>query len=248
MIEIFPIYLEANESREVAISGEYFEIRNAAYGIALIELMDRAGGMISRIKNPEQSDFVRPGRYETIRVSNGPTAQEVRLFIGSGDAGSRRTSGNVSVIDNGKAMTIANTAFIMPVGVYGIAGQFSAVELFNPVDSGINLIIENIEFSSNAAGYIGTGWTNQQLTELAEAGTSKKSGGAVSLAKKMKGNSVNTFTAEGAFTSYPVVADVVSFKNYKTPVVIQPGYGFLINTGSVGVHITAGFEYYEEKI
>lgn len=97
MIQIFTLNLAANEAREVAVQGEYFELRNAVYPIALVELLDRSGGVISRLENPEQSDYVKPGRYETIRITNGPTAQTVRHFYGSGDAGSRRTSGLVQV-------------------------------------------------------------------------------------------------------------------------------------------------------
>lgn len=97
MIQIFPLILGANESREVALSGAYFELRNAIGPVTLVELLDRNGGVISRLAGLEQADFVRPGPFETVRITNGATAQTVRFFVGSGDAGSRRFSGEVIV-------------------------------------------------------------------------------------------------------------------------------------------------------
>lgn len=96
MIGIFTLVLEANESREVAVTGEYFELRNAPSALALVELMDRTGGIIAKLDAPEQSDYVRPGLFETVRITNGATAQTIKYFYGTGDAGSRRFSGNVT--------------------------------------------------------------------------------------------------------------------------------------------------------
>lgn len=107
MINIFTLILEANESREVAASGEYFELRNAVSTVMLIELLDRTGGVISRLVSPEQSDYVRPGLFETVRITNGATAQTVRYFYGTGDAGSRRFSGNISGTVDLSAATLA---------------------------------------------------------------------------------------------------------------------------------------------
>lgn len=98
MIEIFPLILTAGETREIALSGDYFELRNAVGVIPLIELIDRSGGVLSRVQGMEQSDYIRPGRFETVRVTNGTTAQTVKFFIGTGDAGSRRFSGLVQVV------------------------------------------------------------------------------------------------------------------------------------------------------
>lgn len=98
MIQLFKLILAANESRSVALSGEYFELRNAVNPVALVELLDQSGGVLSRLEALEQSDYVRPGPFSTVRVTNGPVAQTVRFFVGSGDAGSRRFSGEVVVI------------------------------------------------------------------------------------------------------------------------------------------------------
>lgn len=95
MIKIFKLTLAANEVREVSLQGEYFELRTAASAID-VELLDRSGGVVSLIEQAQESDYVRPGRYETVRITNGATAQAVQFWYGSGDAGSRRFSGSVS--------------------------------------------------------------------------------------------------------------------------------------------------------
>lgn len=95
MIQIFTLPLAANEVRSVALQGEYFELRNAQYPVD-IELLDRSGGVVSMITQGMESDFVKPGKYETVRITNGANAQTVRYWYGSGDAGSRRFSGSVT--------------------------------------------------------------------------------------------------------------------------------------------------------
>lgn len=122
MIQLFTLILAANESREVALSGEYFELRNAIEDVSLVELLDRSGGVISRLSGLQQSDFVRPGQFETVRVTNGATAQTLRFFVGSGDAGSRRFSGEVTVLGDvtlaaEHAATFENSAAIAVTAV-----------------------------------------------------------------------------------------------------------------------------------
>ncbi|CAN5165540.1 hypothetical protein BH10PSE16_BH10PSE16_43860 [soil metagenome] len=97
-MKIFKLILAANETREAALVGNYFELRNALEAVALVELLDRSGGVIARLEELQQSDYVRPGQFETVRVTNGPVAQTLRFFIGTGEAGSRRFSGEVVVL------------------------------------------------------------------------------------------------------------------------------------------------------
>ena len=122
MIQLFSLDLAANESREVALSGEYFELRNAIQAVSLVELLDRSGGVLSRLQGLQQSDYVRPGLFETVRVTNGPVAQTLRFFVGSGDAGSRRFSGEVTVLNSvslvsERAVSFENSAAIAVTAV-----------------------------------------------------------------------------------------------------------------------------------
>lgn len=262
MLSIFTLALAANESREVAVTGEYFEIRNALFPIALIELMDRTGALISRLENPEQSDFVKPGLYETVRITNGATAQTIKHFYGSGDAGSRRTSGlvkvegvvgisgNVSVIDNAKALTLLDQAFFSTALATPVAAQFSFNQLHNPANSGKNLILSSVQLSSSAAGVIAAGVANVALLTDRPFARSKKSPSIASLGSRMKiGNSaaVPSVGFIELFVPYVVANQTITIE-FKEPIVITPGFAFEAYNATVAQDLRMSVQFVEEAI
>lgn len=258
MISIFSLTLAANESREVAITGEYFELRNAEYPVALIELMDRSGGIISRLENPEQSDFVRPGPFETVRITNGATPQTVKHFYGTGDAGSRRTSGQVqvlgtvgvsgtvSVVDGGKARTIAGQAFATYIGMGAIAGQYSRIQLFNPVGSGKSVILKAYKVTASAAT---TCFVHQFNSPLLSGGTmlnSKMPGGLPPIAQ-------SRYESNAALLAVTRPIDYLNFTGIGTnafvmqePIVIPSGWGVILENATQNQRLDASFEWIEE--
>lgn len=244
MIGIFTLPLAANESREVAISGEYFELRNAIFPVTLIELLDRSGGVVSRMDNPEESDFVKPGRYETIRITNGPNAQTVKHFYGSGDAGSRRTSGNVSVVDGNKARTLANLAFIATAYSSALAANFSMAQLWNPVGSGKNLIVESLILGSTTAGSIGVRSNNAALTTPGVVPASKKFGGAVGVG--LTNNQQNAAQQGTQIYAIFSAASTSIEKRFIEPIVLPPGWGLHASSSALNQDVSATFEYFEE--
>lgn len=91
------VTLAANEVREMACSGTYFELRTAAASVDLIELLDRSGGVVSLLDDAESTDYVRTARpFETVRLTNGATPQAVKFYYGDGESGSNRFTGVVS--------------------------------------------------------------------------------------------------------------------------------------------------------
>lgn len=255
MIQIFSLTLAANESREVAVSGEYFEIRNALEPIALVELLDRSGSVISSLENPEQSDYVKPGRYETIRITNGPVAQTVRHFYGSGDAGSRRTSGlvtidgtsNVSVVDGGKLRSESGASFV--AGYYAsVAAGVASLQLLNPAGSGKNIFIAQIQYSIRITG---TGvFISSYATPLATNNptrvANKKIGGAASVAEYRSSSTVGALGVSFDFTHLnPMVPYTLKFSD---PMMLEPGQGLLVQPDATGGELAAVFEFFEEPV
>ena len=108
MIRQFTLNLAANETREVALSGIYFQIFQMLQSLVLIEILDKSGGVISLIDSPLESMYIRATeRYQTLRFSNGPTAQAFKFFYGDGDAGSNRFSGSITGLVGLDAATLA---------------------------------------------------------------------------------------------------------------------------------------------
>lgn len=257
MIQIFSLTLAANEAREVAVTGEYFELRNALFSIAMVELLDRSGSVISRLENPEQSDFVKPGRYETIRITNGPTAQTIRHFYGSGDAGSRRTSGlvridgasDVSVIDGGKARSLAGGAFSWAHGSAAVVGQYSRVQLFNPVGSGMNAIVKAFKITASGAT---TFFVQSYQTALAASAgvlpNSKYPGGSIPVSQARNDSAA-------ALIASPILLDYINASGISTipivmqePVIVRPGWGMTIENATQNQRLDASYEWFEQPI
>lgn len=259
MISIFTLPLAVNETREVAITGEYFELRNALYPITLIELLDRSGGVVCRMDNPEQSDFVRPGRYETVRITNGATAQTVKHFYGTGDAGSRRTSGlvridgasDVSVIDGEKNRTIAGGMFAGSAYCAGFAAQYSTVQLWNPLASAKRLVVTSMTY-----GVSGTNGTIAALMKQAALANNfgvmpankKADSGAPSAILKYENMAAPEVFALGKLRNEDLLANAPRDWFIKGALIVPAGYGLNVYCASVNVTSLASFEWFEEPV
>ena len=258
MIEIFTINLAANESREVALSGEYFELRNAVSTIALIELLDRSGGVVSRLANPEQSDYVRPGLFETVRVTNGPDAQIVKYFVGSGDAGSRRTSGTAKIEGvvqiqgvvsvNNPESTKADEGKCFTAHLFiEASGQFSALQLWNPIDSGVLLTVNQLNYGVQAPWNCQIGLKNQIIQNPVSSSIGvKRKNKQVSKAFAYKSNTCSVSQLGFSEAGYGLAG--VGLIDFAGPYIIDPGYGLIFSAPVVGMFIGVDIEYYETQI
>lgn len=91
------ITLAANQVTELSLAGNYFELRAAPYAVSVVELTTRDGGVISTLENVEATDKVKtPRKFDKIRLTNGATAQTIRVYYGEGETGSNRFTGVVS--------------------------------------------------------------------------------------------------------------------------------------------------------
>lgn len=262
-IGIFTLPLAANEVREADITGEYFELRNALQPVVLIELLDRTGGVIARLDNPEQSDFVRPGRYEKIRITNGAVAQTVKHFYGTGDAGSRRTSGlvkveglvnvagDVSVIDGEKTRTLAGGMFGGAPAVAGVAAQYSAVQLWNPAASGKNLIVTQLDIGSDVASNAVVFFKALELPTAYGFAISNKlsgAGAAPVAALKTENSAAAEAYALGILRNLSLAANNPILWPIRGALVVRPGYGLNVRQGTLAARVSADFEWFEEPI
>jgi hypothetical protein len=252
-IETLSMVLAANESREVDVSGEYFELRAAVYEVAFVELLDRSGGVRAKVSQPLESDYVRPGLFEKVRITNGATAQTVKFVYGTGDAGSRRNSGNVtvqgtvgvsgtvSVVDGGKARTLANQVFGYRafIGAAG-AGIYNYGQIWNPAASGKRLVVKSL-MCSGAGATVMIG--NAVIGAANGTVKSKLSGGAAP--------SAESYLAQTAGAVAGATSQVDSIPNgvpnvQQEPIVIKPGYGLIIGGDVANVPVTLTAHFIEE--
>lgn len=246
MIEPIKAAFTAGEVKTFMIQGEYLEVLEAAYPIDVV-MMDRSGAQLSVMRNAEASYFSRPGRYEVVQVTS-PQAQTVRIFIGSGDAGTRKTSGDVSVIDGGKSRTLAEIAFAGYGYVGAVAANLGNVQLWNPLDSGKNIVVETVRVFSATATLLYVGFNDAQLLTFDKKAKSKKTGGPESVADIRYEASAASIVGSGILYADMGPINQTRIITPEEPMIILPGYGLNVRTTAVNQDLAVNFEFYEDGI
>ena len=248
MIEIIKAAFNAGEVKTFLIQGEYVEILEALYPVD-VAMMDRSGAQLSTMRNAEASYFSRPGKYEVIQVTSA-TAQTVRLFVGSGDAGTRRTSGDVSVIDGNKFRTTSGMAFCASFNPTSDATTGVAAYLYN-TSSTKNLVVKSISVSLSVAQAYGVTWAGGVTGTLLPANNSivSKSNQGISGAQVF----VHTTGVMAASTSTSLMtgtlaANIVDRMVFSEPIVIRAGNALKIFGTAASTTITTVIEYYEDPV
>lgn len=240
----------AGETKSFMLQADRFELLDVPYTVD-VELVDRNGGKLAAMSGGETSWFMEPrnGPFYEIRITS-QQAQTVRWFVGSGDAGTRKTAGVVQVVDGGKARTLADQAFAWANGALAVAAKFGMCQLFNPAGSGKRVIVKAYQVTMQAAGNVRVFTNNAAATTLEAAPVnSKHHGGAAPVAQSRSDNLV-------ASTPTPAYLDSVSFAAagstprivLQEPVVLEPGRGFCVETTSPAVQVNATYEWLEEII
>jgi len=248
MIEIIDGLWAAGETKTFHINGEYLEILDCQYTCD-VYLMDKVGSQLSTMKGSEASFFSRPREgFQTVQIMS-PQAQYLRVFVGSGDAGTRRISSTVQVIDGGRARTIAGAAFSGVHAVGGSAGNYGRIQLWNAPGSGKRLVVKAFALSvlnatSAVLGYITPAAASGVGMRL---GVSKLSGGAAGTGS-VRADVVATQTVLSLITSVTTVPGQAVFRQLQEPIVLTPGYGFTLESASANNQLDGAYEWTEEAL
>lgn len=104
-IEIISAVFAAGDSRLWQISGQYFELIDCPDPVDVV-LSDLNGAQRGLMRQAEASFHLRNTDFRTVQISSA-TAQTVRFAYGSGEGGTRRTSGTVQLAGEQGAYTQA---------------------------------------------------------------------------------------------------------------------------------------------
>lgn len=250
MIRLFPFNLAANESRTADVSGEYFEIRQSAYPVT-VELLDAYGGVVSLMEDIQQSDFCKPGSFGKVRITNGAIAQKVVFWFGSGDAGSRRVSGDVSIIDGEKNRTLGGGMFA-GAAICGNGGaNYSNTQLWNPLGTGKNLVVT----AASAALFGGSGavnycFSNVMLNAASVNAVANKKAGAVGGVALLRRELTAAVGSNGsAILRNETLPSTTSLQwVIKGALIVPPGYGLQIASEVTNFSLNTSLEWFEEVI
>lgn len=247
MIEIIGGQWAANETKTFMINGEYLEILEAQYPCDVM-LMDKSGAQLSIMRSSEASFFSRPKEgFQAVQITSA-NAQSIRIFIGSGDAGTRRISSTVAVIDGGRARTIANAAFLSNAQIAGFAANYGHVQLFNPAASGKRAIVEAIGLYSVGACVIDITDTAVQLASLNAAPQAKLLGGVASAMENRSQANAAFLGPVNSMMTVGLQATQQLFVKLAEPIIIPPGRALLVRDTTANQQFGAIFEYFEETI
>lgn len=105
-IELVTADFAAGQSRNFMVSGQYFELIDAPESVDVF-LVDRFGAQRGVMRAAEASFNLKSTEFNEIQIVS-PTAQTIRFAYGSGEAGTRRSAGAVT-ISGTPSVNVANT-------------------------------------------------------------------------------------------------------------------------------------------
>jgi hypothetical protein len=252
-MNIYDIGIEPGGVHTINVQAEYIYFRTgtAGGGDTTVVFQPNAGG---------ESVYLQPGQaYKMPAAMRGKNVTWVLrnlkgegriagvILMGEGEFQDNRVSGSVEVIDGGKARTMANTAFMMMAFSAANPAAYSMAQLWNPIASGKNLIVEQLVCSSSgtAASGIFARFNSAPLAGgSSKAGTSKKAFGApaIGMAQSFQVTPIPATTSDN-FLTLDKNNKAIKFSE---PLCLPPGTGLFLFNLTVNEDLTATFEWFEE--
>lgn len=172
------------------------------------------------------------------------------IRLGVGRVNSARLVGSVEVIDTAKSTTMQNLAFVSTMTATGGAGQFGTVQIWNPGNTGKRLIIEEIGLFAAPGVSVAIGWNAASVGTVQAAVGSKLAGGAQSSVswRQKQDHAADPF-ALLTVANFAIIMGASGFQSFtpKRPIVIPPGFGFLVACRTAAASITVMPELIEES-
>jgi len=157
--------------------------------------------------------------------------------------------GSVSVVDDGKARTLAGVAFVCAAGVGAVAATYTSVQIYNPPASGKNLFIENLTVASDVAGGVGMRRNNVPLLSLPQDIANKYIGQPIASGKWYYDNTAGI----PGFGPYLYLAQLQASVTappvqLREPLLLVPGEGVSVTHNVVNTLLYVNAEILEETV
>ncbi|SHL44957.1 hypothetical protein SAMN05216428_102440 [Nitrosospira sp. Nsp11] len=239
--------LAANAIARMAIAAGELRIAASSYPVTVNLLL--GGRILGSASGMQAGDYVRGVPFDGFEIVNGPAAQTVVIRLASGQSGSDRIVGEVSVISGEVTRSASGVAFFAAGGKTAVAAEYSYVLLWNPVASGKRLIANQIMGRVNTSGAFNLRWVSGVIGTFPvglELPSNKLIGGAATVAE-FRAGSQGTFP--GTYISGVYSAPSTSFVvPINEPLVINPGFGVLVCGTAPNEQVNGSFQYWEESL
>lgn len=237
--------LAANEVLRVAIAAGELRIAAADYPVTVRLL--QGGRVLGSGAGMLAGDYVRGVPFDSFEVINGGNPQNVVIKLASGQSGSDRIVGEVSVISGEIARVRAGVAFCASAFSPAVAAQYSYVQLWNSLTSGKRLIVNQCLTAVSGSAVAVLAWNAAALGGVAAfLPGNKLSGGVASIAEIRTG--VAGAMVSPSFTGWAGASKVSFVMPINEPLVIMPGNGLIVQAAAVNEEVRCAFQYWEESI
>lgn len=247
-LEIITASFAAGELKPYAMSGGYFELIDCPYPVT-VRLIGLNGELKAIMRNAEASFYIRDGSFQNIEIES-PRAQTIRFAFGTSEAGTRRTSGVVQVVDGGLARTLAGEAHGWAGGAPAVAAQYSFAQLFNPVASTKNVLVKAFAVSVPGSTAISVYVNKTALgapTAFQPVATKNQDGTAPVV--QTREGSLGAITVGPKYIKYPTFAAAgTNTVTLQEPVLLVPGAGLVFENTTVNQQINFDAEWVEQLI
>lgn len=170
------------------------------------------------------------------------------LVLSEGDFVDHRVVGTVDVVDGGKSRTLSGVAFLAYSNMAAAGSNIAHNQLWNPVGSTKNLIVESILVSTQTAQAFRLSRYNVALPSVSGTPQSKCVDGLAASAGVLLGHGTSLVQLGTILQTIYLQANVPLKVEYKEPIVVPPGTGFMTVVSASGTDLPTNFEYYEEKV
>jgi hypothetical protein len=237
----FDFQLAPGASQTIDVKGRFFKYKE---GAGLIRVRTSLGGAVDLL--PGQG--IENVNFTSLTIADRSGAVNAgSILAGDFDFRDDRITGSVEIIDGGRSRTLANGAFIANnvCQPSGVATQ-SHVQLWNPPESGKNLVLKGIIAASGTTGYIELRKQTAPMgtipAEYNKPVSKRLDSAAIGVALLRIQQSAGTGARMFAFS---ITANLPVMYVFQEPIVLPPGTGFSLNA-DLNQGCGATFEYFEE--
>lgn len=242
--QLYDFACSANGSVNLAVSGGYYRIMSATGAVRV----RREGGSQLGPLYPGQGEREEFNRL-TITDMTG-AANTGFILVADESFVDERITGEVSVIDGGRAATLAGLSYLTLGSLGVVAGNYNCFQLLNPSGSGRRVILEGFFASVTVASFIFIGPNPVALPNIygASTNTNKLIGGLAGSAERRWENAAAVNGNTSGVLGFYLQASQNYLYSFKRPVVLPPGTGYAISNRTIAADLQSGFDYYEEVI
>ncbi|MBY4945080.1 hypothetical protein K6V92_00380 [Cupriavidus respiraculi] len=248
-VQHYDLNIPAGGAQNIDVAGDRVQFIASGDPFAQIEIRPNyAQGNITL--RPGQGFKFSEQVTRWVVFNRGAVALKGYLLIGSGDFFDQRISGTVDVIDGGKARSLSGSAYIglALTGTAG-AGNFQHVQLWNPAGSGKNLMVEQLQtVSTVSTGFYHYAKSTALASLLAYVPQPKMLGHPSPSVAQLRNHAGALLYPSGdarMLTNGPT--NVSSLFKPAEPIVIPPGWGWIVQGQTIAGDTSVTFEWYEEQ-